>query len=95
MSYKNFAEAYIQPQYTALKPEYKDTSTNFSQELIIFLSQHPEFTGTKSQLDMLRYCYDHYINCDPISRELPLQEKIKRAGEMAKNFMGIIIGATG
>jgi hypothetical protein len=95
VSYNKFAEAYIQPQYTSLKPVSKDTSTNFSQELLIFLSQHPEFTSTKSQLDILRYCYDHYINCDPISRDLPLQEKFKRAGEMAKNFMGIVIGAKG
>jgi hypothetical protein len=95
VSYNKFAEAYIQPQYTSLKPVSKDTSTNFSQELLIFLSHHPEFTSTKSQLDILRYCYDHYINCDPISRDLPLQEKFKRAGEMAKNFMGIVIGAKG
>jgi hypothetical protein len=95
MSYKNFAEAYIQPQYTSLKPVSKDTSTIFSQELLFFLSQHPEFTSIKSQLDILRYCYDHYINRDPISRDLPIQEKIKRAGEMAKNFMGIIIGEKG
>jgi hypothetical protein len=93
MSYQNFAEAYIQPQYTSLTPVSNNTSTNFSQELMIYLSQHPEFTSTKSQLDILRYCYDHYINCDPISRDLPLQEKFKQAGEMAKNFMGIVIGA--
>jgi hypothetical protein len=95
MSYQNFAEAYIQPQYTSLTPVSNNTSNNFSQELMIYLSQHPEFTSTKLQLDILLYCYDHYINCDPISRDLPLQEKIKQAGEMAKNFMGIIIGARG
>lgn len=93
MSYKNIAEAYIQPQYTSLKPVSNNTATDFSQELMIFLSQHPEFTSTKAQLDILRYCYDHYINCDPISRDLPLQEKFKKAGEMAKNFMGLVFGA--
>jgi hypothetical protein len=95
MSYQNFTEAYIQPQYTSLEPVCKDESSNFTQELMIFLNQHPEFTNTKSQLDILRYCYDHYINCDPISRDIPLQEKFKQAGEMAKNFMGIVIGAKG
>lgn len=95
MSYKNFADAYIQPQYTTLKPGSKETSTNFSQELLIFLSQHPEFNSSKSQLNILRYCFDHYINCDPVSRDLPLQEKIKHAGEITKKFMGIIIGAKG
>ena len=95
MSYKNFSEAYIQPQYTSLKPVSKDATTNFSQELLNFLGKYPEFTKTKSQLDILRYCYDHYINCDPISRDLPIQDKLKQAGEMANNFMGIIIGARG
>jgi sulfur relay (sulfurtransferase) DsrC/TusE family protein len=93
MSYKNLAETYIQPQYTSLNPIYKDTSTNFSQELLILLSKNPEFTSTKAHLDILRYCYDHYINCDPISRDLPLQEKFKQAGEMAKNFISIVFGA--
>jgi hypothetical protein len=95
MSYNNFAEAYIQPKYTSLKPVSKDASINFFQELAVFLSQHPEFASSKSRLDILQYCCDHYINCDPISRDLPLQEKLKRAGEMAKNFMGIVIGEKG
>jgi hypothetical protein len=92
MSYHNFADAYIQPQYTSLKPECKDKSANFSQELLLFLNQHPEFSSSKPHLDFLRYCFDYYINCDPVSRDLPLQEKLKKAGEMAKNFMGIVIG---
>ena len=93
MSYKKFADAYIQPQYTTLQPVSKDASANLSQELMNFLSQHPEFTNDKLHFDFLRYCYEHYINCDPNSRDLPLQEKLKQAGKMAKNFMGIVIGA--
>ena len=95
MSYKKFVEAYIQPQYTSLKPVSKDKSTNFSQELLIFLSQHLDFTNNKSQLEIFYYCYNHYINCDPMFMDLPLQEKLKKAGEMAKNFMGIVIGTKG
>jgi hypothetical protein len=95
MSYKIFGEAYIQPQYTSLESECKDTSTNFIQELMIFLNQYPEFATTKSRLDMLHYCYNHYINLNPISRDLPLQDKLKQAGEMAKNFMGTVICANG
>jgi hypothetical protein len=95
MSYQNFAEAYIQPQYTSLMPECKDTSNNFPQELQLFLAQYPEFTKSQSHLQVLQYCFDNYINMDPILRNLPLQEKLKRAGEMANNFMGIVIGAKG
>jgi hypothetical protein len=95
MSYHKFADAYIQPQYTSLKPVCKETPTNFSQELLVFLSQHPEFSTKQSHLNFLRYCYDHYINCDPASRDLTIQEKLKKAGEMSLNFMGIIVGAKG
>jgi hypothetical protein len=93
MSYENNYESYVQPHYTALEPVSKNASANFSNELMLFLSQYPEFLKTKSHLDFLRYCFDYYINCDPLSRDLPLQEKFKQAGEMAKNFMGIVIGA--
>jgi hypothetical protein len=95
MSYQNLSESYIQPQYTSLKPESKDTSNNFSQELQLFLAQYPEFTKSQSHLQFLQYCFDNYINMDPKSRDLPLQEKLKQAGEMSRNFMGIIIGAKG
>jgi hypothetical protein len=95
MSYQNFAEAYIQPQYTSLTPECKDISNNFPQELQLYLAQYPEFTKSQSHLQFLQYCFDNYINMDPISRDLPLQDKLKQAGEMAKNFMGIVIGAKG
>jgi hypothetical protein len=95
MSYQKFADAYIQPQYTTLQPVSKEASANLSQELLIFLSQHPDFSSNKSHFDFLRYCFDHYVNCDPISRDLPIQEKLKQAGEMAKNFMGVVIGDKG
>ena len=95
MSYENFAEAYIQPQYTSLMPESKDTSNNFPQELQLFLAQYPEFTKSQRHLQFLQYSFDNYINMDPISRDLPLQEKLKKAGEMSRNFMGIIIGEKG
>jgi hypothetical protein len=43
-------------------------------------------------MDYLHYCLEHYINCDPEFRGLSLQEKLMRAGEMAKDFMSIING---
>ncbi len=95
MSYQRFANSYIQPQYSELQPVRQDASANFSEELMCFLSQHPEFSSSKSNLEFLRYCLDHYVSCDPRSRDLPLQEQLKQAWEMAQNFMGIVIGAKG
>jgi hypothetical protein len=92
MSYRDDIKTYIQPQYSALTSARQNASATFSQELTIFLNNCPEFLSSKSHIEFLRYCFDHYINCDPVSRDLPLQDKLKQAGEMAKNFMGIVIG---
>ena len=92
MSYQNFAEEYIQPQYTSLQSEQNNTSANFSQELQLFLSANPEFSSSKSHLNFLLYCFDHYVNCDPISRDLPIQERLGQSAEMAKSFMTTIVG---
>lgn len=95
MSHKNNFDSYIAPHYTTLQPVSKDTAANYSTELLTFLNQYPEFARSQSHLNFLQYCFDHYINCDPASRDLPIQEKLRRAGEMAINFMGIIGGAKG
>jgi hypothetical protein len=93
LSNKNSFDAYIQPQYTNLQTSHKDKQAEFSKELFIFLQQYPEFSKDQSQLNLLRYCFDHYINYDPSSRDLPLPDKLRRAGEMALSFMGNVIGA--
>ena len=91
MSFQNNDESYIHPQYTILQPINNDISANLFKELQIYLYKHPDFLKTKSHLEFLRYCFDYYINCDPASRDLPIQEKLKQAGEMARNFMDIVI----
>jgi hypothetical protein len=92
LSDKNDFESYIQPHYSTLKTLNEDKLGEFSKELLSFLEQYPEFASSKSHLQCLCYCFDHYINYDPASRDLPLQIKIERAGEMAINFLGIVTG---
>ena len=82
MFYQDTVNSYI-------KPVTKDTSANFSQELLIFLSHHPDFLRNRSHLDFLRYCFFSYINCDPTSSDLPIREQLKQAGQMSRKFMGI------
>ena len=89
----NNSNAYIKPFYTAMQPAKNVKSTTFSMELEVFLTNNPEFGSSQTHLKFLQYCFDHYINYDPELRDLPLQEKLKYAGEMAKNFMGTILGA--
>jgi len=70
----------------------KDKQDEFSKGLIAFFERYPEFSSNQSHLQYLCYCFDHYINYDPSTRYLPLQEKIRRAGEMAIKFLDIVIG---
>ncbi len=90
MSQNNNFDSYIKPLYSTLKEKKKDTSIEFSQALLFFLIQYPEFSKSKKHMDYLHYCLEYYINYDPEFRDLPLQEKFMRAGEMAKNFLSII-----
>ena len=93
LSNKNSFDAYIQPQYTNLQANNKDKQSEFTKELFIFLQQFPDIFRDQAHLNLLRYCFDHYINYDPASRDLPLPDKLRRAGEMALSFMGNNIGA--
>ena len=91
MSYKTTADYYIPPQYLILHLRREESTANFSEEIRFFLSHHPEFLTSKRHLEFLRYCYVHYINCDPASRDLPVQEKLQQAMAMARNFMGTVL----
>ena len=88
MANKNSLDSYTQPHYTNLQSGNRDNQAEFTQELFGFLERYPEFTNNPSQMNMLHYCFNHYINYDPAYRDLPLQDKIKQAGEMAAHFMG-------
>ena len=87
---KNNFDSYIQPYYSTLTTLNKDKQGEFSKELLVFLEKYPKFSTSQSHLQCFCYCFDHYINYDPASKDLPLQEKIKQAGEMAIKFLGFI-----
>ena len=90
MSHNDKFNSYIKPFYSTLKSNKKNASVEFSQALLFFLMQYPEFAKSKTHIQYLHYCLEHYIDCDPEFRDLTLQEKLMRAGEMAKNFLSII-----
>ena len=87
----NLAEDYIQQQNSSLDSESIIVSINFIKELLVFLGKYPEFADKRSRMDMLNYCYDYYINSDPLYKDLPLQEKLKHAGEKADSLLRTII----
>lgn len=87
------ADAYIQPGYTALPPAKEESPAEFTQALPVFLAQFPEFSKSKSKLEILHYCFRHYVSIDPELRSLPIMEKLAHAGKMADNFFGLVTGA--
>jgi hypothetical protein len=86
------ADGYIQPLFTTLAPVKPEDSADFSNALMTFLTQSPEFARSKEHMEFLRYCFTHYVNYDPELRGLSILEKLTRAGKMAKDFLGVING---
>jgi hypothetical protein len=89
LSHNYNADGYIQPLFTNLAPVKHEILAE-SSELKAFLAQRPEFASSQEHMEVLRYCFTHYVNIDPEFRDLSIFEKLARAGEMAKGFLRVI-----
>ncbi len=89
MSHNCNADGYIQPLFTNLAPVKQEILAE-SPALKAFLAQRPEFGSSQEHMEVLRYCFTHYVNIDPELRDLSIFEKLTRAGEMAKGFLRVI-----
>ncbi len=49
---------------------------------------HPDLAADPRKMEVLQYCFKHYVNFDPELRDLSIQEKLERANQMAKDFLG-------
>jgi hypothetical protein len=77
--------------YTTLAPvRNRDQSQvrEMQSALKDFLSRHPDLAADPRKLEVLQYCFKHYINFDPELRDLTIQEKLERANQMAVDFLG-------
>jgi hypothetical protein len=92
LSHNLNVDNYIQPFFTALAPVKQDNPSKFSRAYKTFLAQSPEFASCHQHMEFLRYCFTHYVNLDPESRDLSILEKLDLAGRMAKDFLGVISG---
>jgi hypothetical protein len=89
LSHNSNADGYIQPLFTTLAPVKQEILAE-SLALKAFLAQRPEFASSQELMEVLRYCFTHYVNIDPEFRDLSFFKKLTRAGEMAKEFLGVI-----
>lgn len=77
---------------SALKPAETKSGREFLTALQQFLGRHPELAGDQRWLEILRYCYQHYVNYDPQLRDLPVSDKLEAAARMAVEFSGALAG---
>ena len=71
------------PQTKAQNPD-----TELKSALRDFLLAHPELAADPRKMEVLQYCYKHYVNYDPEMRDLNILEKLERANQMARDFLG-------
>jgi hypothetical protein len=63
-------------------------SEGFRNALKEFFRKRPELIGNQQLIELMKYCYIHYINFDPQFRDLTLTEKLEQASRMAADFFG-------
>lgn len=78
--------------YTTLTPpKEKRQSPEIQSALKDFLCKHPDLAADPRKIEVLQYCFKHYINYDPELRDLTIQEKLERANQMAMDFLGSML----
>jgi hypothetical protein len=52
------------------------------------LQNNPDLAGDPDKLRMVQYCFKNYVNIDPDLSDLSLPERLERASQMAREFLG-------
>jgi len=60
----------------------------FQTAVANFLKRNQDLAGDEGKLQMVIYCYANYIKIDPAYTGLPYENKLAKAGEMARSFLG-------
>lgn len=76
---------------TLSPPKTQGQNTEIKSAVRDFLLAHPELAADPRKMEVLQYCFKHYINFDPNLRDLTIQEKLERANQMAKDFLGSML----
>lgn len=65
-----------------------EMSGDFRTALKDFFRQRPDLISNHQMVELMKYCYIHYVNFDPQFRDLTLTEKLEEASRMAADFWG-------
>ena len=52
-----------------------------------FLEQNPDLASDPRKIQILEYCLNNYININRELAALPIEVKLEKAGQMARNFL--------
>jgi hypothetical protein len=63
-------------------PEVVETTVNTC------LRNNPDLARDPDRLRMVQYCFTNYVNIDPNLSDLSLPERLERASQMAREFLG-------
>ena len=78
------------PEWLALirRPSLDDQEVKeFQGAVANFLVENRELANDDGKLQLVLYCYANYVKINPGYSGLPHQERLARAGEMARNFL--------
>lgn len=77
-------------KYVSLPGVNKDNhiSEAFRTALKEFFRHHPDLLSNPKMIELLKYCYVHYVNFNPQFRDLSINEKLEEASRMASDFWG-------
>jgi hypothetical protein len=53
-----------------------------------FLSQNPDLAGDQNKVQMVLFCLKNYVSINPDYAGLSFRDKLEKAGQMARSFMG-------
>lgn len=72
------------PRKAPTGPSYQALQATFSA----CLENNPDLAGDPFKVQMVHYCFKNYVNIDPDLVDLSLQERVERASQMAREFLG-------
>jgi hypothetical protein len=54
----------------------------------VCLQNNPDLAQDPAKLQMVQYCFKNYVNINPDLSDLSLMERLERASQMAREFLG-------
>jgi hypothetical protein len=64
-----------------------DQTTEEQAQFRVFLEQNPDLASDPRKVQIVEYCLKNYININRELAALPIEVKLEKAGQMARNFL--------